>query len=37
VSTEYGDLVTEHQDLDVFGCAGSGSSASQLNTRASSR
>jgi hypothetical protein len=24
VSTEYGELVTEHEDLDVFGWAGSG-------------
>jgi hypothetical protein len=24
VSTEYGELVSEHEDLDVFGCIGSG-------------
>ena len=24
MSTQNGDLVTEHQDLDVFGCAGAG-------------
>ena len=24
MTTGYGELVTEHEDLDVFGCAGSG-------------
>jgi hypothetical protein len=24
VSAQYGDLVSEHQDLDVLGCVGSG-------------
>jgi hypothetical protein len=37
VSTEYGDLVTEHQDLDVSGCAGSGEQRQPLITRVSSR
>jgi hypothetical protein len=35
VAAKYGDLVPEHQDLDVFRCVDRASSASQLSTRAS--
>jgi hypothetical protein len=37
VSAQHSDLMAEHQDLDVLGGVGAGSSASQLNTRASIR
>jgi hypothetical protein len=34
VSAQHGDLVTEHQDLDILGCLGSGEQRSELSTRA---
>jgi hypothetical protein len=37
VSAQRGDLVTQHEDLDVLGCPELVSSASQLSTRASIR
>jgi hypothetical protein len=36
-STQDGDLVSQHQDLDVFGCAGASVQVSQLSTRENSR
>jgi hypothetical protein len=37
VSAQHGDLVTQHQDLDVLGASERASSASQLSTRVNVR